>query len=309
MSKEGKLQDPAAPERNMTVYMIYLNAKRKQFLAEKPGMTLAQLQKYTNTKYSKLAASEKEVWVARAAADKLRYLDQLASYASPAGFDSKGCAIQLPWIPKPTKPKSRKRKRDTNAPKIPKTCYVLYQASVTNQVKLENPGMQIAQFGKLIAQKFKNLSPAERLTWDTRAAEDKARYEQELAAYTPPPGYNAKGALIVPRQNKHKATTDQPPVVQQTAFDFFTNQLRPALLSEYPGITASDLQTIVGERWNVLSPQEKNVHEQTAARDTIRFQEEWKQYTATGANTNATPTEPDIRLDRHQHAYYLEAAP
>ena len=43
---------------------------------------------------------------------------------------------------------------------------------------------------------YKNLTPQEKGLWEARAAQDKARYDAELAAYVPPPGHDAKGVLI-----------------------------------------------------------------------------------------------------------------
>lgn len=56
-------------------------------------MTFGQLAKYTSAMYSELPPQEKEAWIARAEADKARYLHELASYVPPAGYDAKGDAI------------------------------------------------------------------------------------------------------------------------------------------------------------------------------------------------------------------------
>lgn len=56
-------------------------------------MTFGQLAKYTSAMYSELPPQEKEAWIARAEADKARYLHELASYVPPPGYDAKGDAI------------------------------------------------------------------------------------------------------------------------------------------------------------------------------------------------------------------------
>ena len=72
---KSKLQrDPGAPKRNMSAYLFYQNAMRDQFKAINPGMTFGQLAKYTSVMYTEMPPAEKESWVARAEADKERYL-------------------------------------------------------------------------------------------------------------------------------------------------------------------------------------------------------------------------------------------
>lgn len=58
----------------MSAYLLYQNAMRDTFKAQNPGMSFGQLAKYTSAMYSELSAEEKEAWVARAEADKSRYL-------------------------------------------------------------------------------------------------------------------------------------------------------------------------------------------------------------------------------------------
>ena len=72
-------RDPNAPKRNLSAYLLYQNAMREEFKLENPGMTFGQLAKYTSAMYSELTPSEKEAWVARAEADKARYLHELSS--------------------------------------------------------------------------------------------------------------------------------------------------------------------------------------------------------------------------------------
>ena len=138
-------RDPNAPKRNMSAYLLYQNAMRDQFKAMNPGMvsiclrdhiccllfpqflthinilsllleqTFGQLAKYTSAMYSELPPSEKDAWVARAEADKARYLHELAGYVPPPGYDSKGDAIVNPVATKGGR--KGKPEKDINAPK------------------------------------------------------------------------------------------------------------------------------------------------------------------------------------------------
>lgn len=82
--------------------------------------------------------AEKEAWVARGEADKARYLNELAMYVPPAGYDAKGDAIITQQT---TKSRKGKPERDPNAPKRNMSAYLLYQNAMREQFKRENPGM------------------------------------------------------------------------------------------------------------------------------------------------------------------------
>jgi high mobility group protein B2 len=275
-------RDPGAPKRNVSAYLLYQNAMREQFKALNPGMTFGQLAKYTSAMYSELPPSEKEAWLARAEADKARYLHALASYVPPPGFDSKGDPIVSPVNAKSER--RGKPKKDANAPKRNLSAYLLYQNAMRDQFKRESPGMTFGQLAKYTSHMYKNLTPNDKATWEARAAQDKARYGAAIAAYVPPPGHDAHGVLIEdlrPRKRSKRGPKDPlAPKRASGAYVFFTNEMRPKVLIEYPGIKFVDLGKVLGERWRALTPEQKKQHENTAAQDKVRFQLEMQQYTA-----------------------------
>lgn len=287
-------RDPGAPKRNMSAYLLYQNAMREQFKALNPGMTFGQLAKYTSAMYSELPPSEKEAWVARAEADKARYLHELASYVPPPGYDPKGDAIVSPVNTKSGR--KGKPEKDVNAPKRNMSAYLLYQNAMREQFKRENPGMTFGQLAKYTSHMYKNLTPEEKATWEARAAQDKARYDAEIAAYVPPPGHDARGVLIEdhrPRKRNKRGPKDPAaPKRASGAYVFFTNEMRPKVLVEYPGIKFVELGKVLGERWRALTPQQKKRYENMAAEDKVRFQMQMQQYTANQAAAAAPPQPP-----------------
>lgn len=215
-------RDPGAPKRNMSAYLHYQNCMRDEFKAMNPGMTFGQLSKYTSAMYAELSASEKAEWVARAEADKARYLQELASYIPPPGYDSKGdCILQI------TKTRKGKPDKDVNAPKRNLSAYLLYQNAMRDQFKRENPGMTFGQLAKYASHMYKNMTPEEKATWVDRAEQDKARYEAELAAYVPPPGHDTRGVAIddyrPKRRGKKQPKDPDAPKRASGPYVFFTN--------------------------------------------------------------------------------------
>jgi high mobility group protein B2 len=276
-------RDPGCPKRNMSAYLLYQNAMREQFKALNPGMTFGQLSKYTSAMYSELPPSEKEAWVARAEADKARYLHELASYVPPPGYDPKGDPI----VPPVKSGRKGKPEKDINAPKRNMSAYLLYQNAMREHFKRENPGMTFGQLAKYTSHMYKNLTVDEKATWDGRAAQDKARYDTQLVAYVPPPGHDARGVLIEDnrprRRNKRGPKDPLAPKRASGAYVCFTNDMRPKLHVEYPGIKFIELGKVLGERWRALTPEQKKVYEGMAAQDKVRFQLAMQQYTANQA--------------------------
>ena len=149
---------------------------------------------------------------------------------------------------------------------------------------------------------YKNLTAEEKATWESRAQQDKERYDAEIASYVPPPGHDSRDILIEdnrPRKRSKRGPKDpSAPKRASGAYVFFTNEMRPKVCAEYPGIKFVDLGKVLGERWRALTPEEKKRYEDMAAEDKIRFQMEMQQYTST---QQAPPPPAD-------HVYYDHSA-
>jgi len=295
-------KDPGAPKRNMSAYLLYQNAMREQFKAQNPGMTFGQLAKYTSAMYSELTPAEKEAWVQRAEADKQRYLHELSTYIPPPGFDAKGDAI-MTNPPQATfrgvkRSSSSKLTKDVNAPKRNLSAYLLYQNAMRNHFKAENPGMTFGQLAKYTSHMYKNLTPEEKAAWDARSQADRERYEAEMAGYVPPPGHDAQGVLIEAPQHlypgggivssrvKRSRRGPRDPLAPKRArgsFVFFTFDMRPQVMREFPGIKFVEMGTVLGERWRAISPEEKKRYEDMSAQDKVRFHLEMQKYQQTQA--------------------------
>lgn len=273
-------RDPSAPKRNMSAYLLYQNAMRETFKNQNPGMTFGQLAKYTSAMYAEMPPQEKEAWQARAEADKQRYLHELSQYVPPPGYDSKGDAVITH-----TKGSGRRGKsvRDANAPKRNMSAYLLYQNAMREHFKRDNPGMTFGQLAKYTSHMYRSLTPEEKATWEARAAQDKARFDAEMAAYVPPPGHDAQGNLLEDYKygkKQKKAKDPNAPKRARGSYVFFTATMRPQVMKEFPDIKFVDMGTVMGERWRALGPEEKKKFEDEANEDKERFNKEMQAYTA-----------------------------
>ena len=91
--------------------------------------------------YAEMPPDEKEAWNQRAEADKARYLHQLSQYVPPPGYDVKGDGIAGHHVPmKPMK--GGKGTKDPNAPKKNMSAYLMYQNTMRENFRAENPGVR-----------------------------------------------------------------------------------------------------------------------------------------------------------------------
>ncbi|KAK9380275.1 high mobility group box domain-containing protein [Kockiozyma suomiensis] len=76
-----------------------------------------------------------------------------------------------------------RRKKDPNAPKRSLSAYMFFANEQRETVRSENPGIAFGQVGKLLGERWKALSAKDKIPYETRAAQDKKRYEDEKASY------------------------------------------------------------------------------------------------------------------------------
>lgn len=79
--------------------------------------------------------------------------------------------------------RKKKAKKDPNAPKRNMSAYFLYSMFARPQVKNDNPEASFGSIARIISEQFKALPDKERKKWEKKAADDKERYQREMAAY------------------------------------------------------------------------------------------------------------------------------
>ena len=63
------------------------------------------------------------------------------------------------------------------------SAYFLYSCHIRPTIKEENPDASFGDIARLISARFKELPPKEKKMWEEKAAEDKERYQREMADY------------------------------------------------------------------------------------------------------------------------------
>lgn len=84
---------------------------------------------------------------------------------------------------KGTTKRGTRKKKDENAPKRALSAYMFFANANREQIRTDNPDISFGEVGRLLGQKWKELSDSEKAPYEAKAAADKKRYEDEKAAY------------------------------------------------------------------------------------------------------------------------------
>lgn len=89
-----------------------------------------------------------------------------------------------PAAPKPKGlPKRKQPIKDKNAPKRPRTAFILYSSDHRASVVRANPNMTFGEIAQEIGNMWVHESKTVQNAYQKKADQDKARYSKEMAAY------------------------------------------------------------------------------------------------------------------------------
>lgn len=113
-----------------------------------------------------------------------------------------------------------------------------------------------------------------------------ARYEEEMASYTPPEGEQENG------KRKRKGKNDQQDNAKKvkrplSGYMYFCKEKRPALAAEHPDMKMVELSKMLGQMWKELSDEEKRPFDDLATADKRRYEDEVKGNKAEQVATNS----------------------
>ena len=83
--------------------------------------------------------------------------------------------------------------------------------------------------------------------------------------------------------NGGSKSKDHPTGVKgaRSSYIFFTHEMRPKMMKEFPGMKFTEQGVIMGERWRALTPEQKKPYEDLANEDKKRYAKEWAAYLET----------------------------
>ena len=161
-----------------------------------------------------------------------------------------------PALGKNGKPKKKKKAKDPNKPKRAMVAFMFFSIDQRPEVQKANPTLKIAEISKILGEKWRGMSAAQKAKYDAKAAADKKRYEKEMKAYKPP--YKPKRPMV--------------------AFMFFSIEQRPSVQEKNPSLGIADISKVLGAKWRGMSDAEKAPYEKKAQADKIRYEKEMKTF-------------------------------
>ena len=183
----------------------------------------------------------------------------------------------------------KKKAKDPNAPKRNVSAYLHFCSAKRGDVKESQPDLSFGEITKVVTASWKALSVEERVPWDEKAAADKKRYEQELAAYKDSEhalNWQARVAEEGKRQSTSVSSSDkskkkskkknkkQQVKKPMSAHMHFSLANRADVKEWQPDLSASEVTSAVAANWKALSADERSFWEEKAAADEERYQKE-----------------------------------
>ncbi|RUS78302.1 hypothetical protein EGW08_013937 [Elysia chlorotica] len=165
---------------------------------------------------------------------------------------------------------NKKKQKDLNKPKRATSAYFYFLAACRKEAaKIGKPPTKIAEFTKEASEKWKALRPDQKTEFEASAAEDKKRYEREMAAY--------KGKTVDPNRPK------RPP----TAYFLFLADFRPRMAGK--GIEHKELLKLAGEEWRGMPAAIKSPYEKRALEESKKYEVLMAEYRRTGGGLPQPP--------------------
>ncbi|XP_074316173.1 FACT complex subunit SSRP1-like [Silene latifolia] len=182
-NRKRNKKDPNAPKA-MTPYACFLQAERENVRKENPGITWNDFGRIMGDKWRNMSAAEREHYEAKSRADKKRYLDEIVEYnhrqqsnmasrnlsegktlESGDDEDEEGSSTD-------NSEEDADSDDDPNTPRRLTTAFVFFARAERENVKKENPSANFARIGRILGEKWRNMSAAEKEPYHAMAKAD-----------------------------------------------------------------------------------------------------------------------------------------
>lgn len=255
--------DSNAPKPNQSAIQLYENAMKATFLSQNPKMSTLQLSRHSFRMFCALHPDEQQEWIVAGEKDKTRYLMELSNYVPPMNCNARGFelrTINQRW-------RTKKKIRDPNAPANPKSSLTFFVKENIPKLQEEHPDWTTNQRFVKITELYGALDAKERAPYDKLRQLDYERYQKEMKAYIPPPGYSIYGYKIT-NTAKKGLTRPRDPYV----FYLMANQQK--VRSKHPEMSIEKARRYLSAKWSSLSMEEKEPFKDYAEEDKRRFDSE-----------------------------------
>jgi len=223
--------------------------------------------------------------------DLLRRVNAAIEQSGQSGVDPKGGDLREKTREEAVVPHHRycgRAVRDPGAPRVNACAFILYENSIGG--RFSSPGKRRPPNGAIaiaaasgggrsssnrVARMYKNLTEEETANWESRAREDKSRFDTQMKSYVPPQGYDVHGYRLEGYHSHHHhkppSSTDRPSSITSSrrmrTRDPNAPLKRPpgqcelyqrAMSNHNPGMTTADKRKYLSLMYKNLTPNERS---------------------------------------------------
>jgi len=156
--------------------------------------------------------------------------------------------------------------KDLNAPKKPKSSYLVFCNIERDKLKKEKPDIDFKEMSKELGKKWKCLSDVEKKQFNEVYEKDKERYNKECQVYIYPDNLDVK--------NKVNTGIKKP----KSSYMFFCQEERIRIVKTKPNVKQTEIMRECGKKWNELSSLDKKTYENMYQNDKERYIKELEDY-------------------------------
>ncbi|RLN96401.1 hypothetical protein BBJ28_00014466 [Nothophytophthora sp. Chile5] len=251
-----------APAPNKNAYLHFSRSRRDDVAAAHPAWSVQQVSAELGRQWKALTASERKPWVELAQFDKARFQTEAKHYVGQQHADEQPVRLHIPF----------KRKKQPNEPRQPDTAYICFWKSRRREVVAANPQLAAPLVSKEVGRQWRALADDERQVWLDLAAQDKLRFQEELARFHP----TLQASPEIPAVVKAPIKDPFAPKPAKTGFQLFMSHNRESFT--LLDMTLNEFRAEMSQLWKRLNDDDKSAWYQMAQQDQMRYEAEVNAY-------------------------------
>jgi len=164
----GKDKSAGKPKGRMSAYTFFVQTCREEHRKKHPNenVNFTEFSKKCAERWKQMTEKEKKRFGEMADKDKQRYDKEMANY-----------------VPPPSEGKTKRKKKDPNAPKRPLSAFFLFCADERPSVKVSHPEYSVGEVAKEMGERWAKVSPETKAKYEAAASSEKQRYEKDMVAF------------------------------------------------------------------------------------------------------------------------------
>ena len=169
-------KDAMAPKKARSAYTYYLEEAHARIKVSNPDAPFGAISKQISAEWKAMSDAQKRRYEQLSRQDKLRFTEEKAEYVPTPGYGPDGKPLFKQG-------KHRRQKKDKSLPKGACSAYIIFCTQMRPVIKGENPNIINTDIMKETGNRWRAMTPQQKQPWEDLAAQDKARFEQEMAAH------------------------------------------------------------------------------------------------------------------------------